>query len=77
MTERATKRFYSVSGSVRGDCGHKHRSVETAHACFQRDSNYCGRQGGYSDRYNLRAWENGQRVETTHGEEEYWCECGC
>ena len=41
---------YTTSGSVRGGCGHRHRSLRTAVACFLRDCSGCSSQGGYSDR---------------------------
>jgi hypothetical protein len=41
---------YTCSGSVRGECGKKHRSIGAAVACCKRDNNACSRHGGYSDR---------------------------
>ena len=41
---------YTTTGSVRGSCGHKHRSRELARACIARDHRGCEAQGGYSDR---------------------------
>jgi hypothetical protein len=56
---------YTTRGNVRGGCGHKHRSLETAWKCLQRDRSGCQSQGGYSDRQVVRAdgeplayWEN-------------------
>lgn len=37
-------------GSVRGWCGHLHRSHEAAKRCLKRDIIGCQSQGGYSDR---------------------------
>ena len=37
-------------GSVRGDCGHHHRTVAAAEACLEQDRRGCASQGGYSDR---------------------------
>lgn len=45
-----TKVHYYSKGPVRGCCGHRHRTPETAIACSERDGYYCHRQGGYSDR---------------------------
>jgi hypothetical protein len=45
---------YTTKGSVRGNCGHKHRSIVTAHKCLLADHVGCKRQGGYSDRYVCR-----------------------
>lgn len=41
---------YTTTGSVRGSCGHRHRTVSGAAACLGRDQTDCARQGGYSDR---------------------------
>lgn len=41
---------YTTTGSVRGNCGHKHRSIATAYACRRRDQAGCASQGGYTDR---------------------------
>lgn len=45
---------YTTKGNVRGCCGHKHRSLETAVKCLRDDQVGCGRQGGYSDRQIVR-----------------------
>ena len=47
---------YHASGSVRGSCGHQHRSIETAERCRRRDAAACASLGGgaYSDRVVLR-----------------------
>ena len=42
---------YTTTGSVRGTCGHKHRSIRTAYKCVLRDHRGCVSQGGYSDRH--------------------------
>lgn len=41
---------YTTWGSVRGDCGHLHRTREEAKRCLARDRRSCRAQGGYSDR---------------------------
>ena len=46
---------YTTRGSVRGSCGHEHRSLEAAVACLQRDQHGCSRAGGYSDRRVVRS----------------------
>lgn len=46
--------YYTTDGSVRGCCGHKHRSIATAQRCVDRDSDGCASQGGYSDRSVVR-----------------------
>jgi len=38
-------------GSVRGCCGHVHRSWDAAQRCVERDQRGCQSQGGYSDRH--------------------------
>lgn len=44
------KPYYTCTGSVRGNCGHKHRTIDGAVRCLERDASGCSRQGGYSDR---------------------------
>ena len=41
---------YTTWGSVRGGCGHLHRTLGAAEACRIADSRDCKRAGGYSDR---------------------------
>lgn len=43
-------RAFSTRGSVRGGCGHRHRTPEAAGRCAREDQQGCKRQGGYSDR---------------------------
>ncbi len=50
MERLKMKRTYRCEGAVRGSCGHKHRTIETAVACLHGDQMGCRRQGGYSDR---------------------------
>lgn len=47
---------YTTRGSVRGDCGHRHRSLAAAVRCFLADHARCSRLGGgaYSDRTVVR-----------------------
>ena len=44
------KRAYTTYGSVRGSCGHKHRTIASAVVCLTKDRKVCRRYGGYSDR---------------------------
>ena len=46
----ATYPWYTCRGSVRGGCGHRHRTLEGAARCCAADQRGCARQGGYSDR---------------------------
>ncbi len=46
-----TTKYYHCKGSVRGDCGHHHRTLISADKCLKRDRKGCKKQGGYSDRY--------------------------
>ena len=41
---------YTTTGSVRGACGHAHRTLWGAIKCQQADHRGCAKQGGYSDR---------------------------
>lgn len=45
------KRYYYAEGSVRGACGHRHRTIESVARCIARDQFGCADQGGFSDRY--------------------------
>ena len=51
------KTYYEAIGSVRGSCGHKHRTQESAERCCERDQRAVSRLNGsgsltrtYSDR---------------------------
>lgn len=48
--EMMNKTYYFCNGSVRGNCGHHHKTVEAAAKCAERDCAGCRAQGGYSDR---------------------------
>lgn len=63
--------IYVAHGSVRGNCGHKHRSVVSAQACCERDDSLCRSLGGgaYSDR-SVMAVEDGYRRPLTEEEAE-------
>lgn len=50
---------YTTTGPVRGDCGHRHRSIDTARTCLRRDGDGCASQGGYSDRRVVR-WDGSE-----------------
>ena len=44
---------YTTIGSVRGECGHRHKSIATAVRCIDKDDRGCKRSCGsdaYSDR---------------------------
>lgn len=45
-----TQTTYTTKGSVRGSCGHTHRTISGALRCLERDRSGCKSQGGYSDR---------------------------
>tara|TARA_R100000656_G_scaffold104176_2_gene76316 strand:+ start:35042 stop:35512 length:471 start_codon:yes stop_codon:yes gene_type:complete len=55
--KRSSPLRYSAEGSVRGNCGHNHRSIDTACACLLRDQRDCASLGGgtYSDRKVVRS----------------------
>ena len=46
---------YTCTGDVRGNCGHRHRTLSAAVACVRRDARGCRSQGGYTDRVILDA----------------------
>jgi hypothetical protein len=45
-----TKTTYTNIGSVRGSCGHNHRTISGALRCLDSDQSGCRQCGGYSDR---------------------------
>jgi hypothetical protein len=51
--------FVSV-GSIRGWCGHVHRTLDAAIKCSVRDGRDCGSTGGYSDRGVYRLMSHGK-----------------
>jgi len=65
-------RTYCTSGSVRGRCRHRHRTIRTAYLCRLRDQRGCETQGGYSDRWGLRVFEDGEEVQAHESEKELW-----
>jgi hypothetical protein len=48
----STTTTYTTHGSVRGGCGHTHRTLDATERCRQRDADECASLGGgaYSDR---------------------------
>lgn len=60
---------YTCVGSVRGACGHRHRTLSGAVRCAEADRAGCEAQGGYSDR--LIVGDDGE-VLTYHSEEHGW-----
>jgi hypothetical protein len=53
----ATKTYYTTYGSVCGDCGHQHRTIETAARCAAKHTAMIRRYNGqncYSDRRVVR-----------------------
>lgn len=52
--------LYTTTGSVRGDCGHRHRTLTGAVRCLRDDQVGCARQGGCSDREVVYA--DGERL---------------
>lgn len=58
---------YTCTGSVRGNCGHQHRTLSAAVRCNERDQDGCHSQGGYSDR-SILAVEDGRERRLTESE---------
>jgi len=56
--------MYRTQGSVRGRCGHNHRTLSGAVRCLKQDRKGCAVAGGYSDRDIVRI----DGVELTEGE---------
>lgn len=63
---------YTTSGSVRGSCGHNHKTLGAAYDCLLRDRSGCRSQGGYSDRRIFRV-VNGELESITLSEDETVC----
>ena len=58
MNERTTDKqrnetmtTYTTRGSVRGSCGHNHRTMAAAVRCLLSDQAGCRSRRGYSDRF--------------------------
>lgn len=72
MTTKTTETTtYTTYGSVRGACGHHHRSIGAATRCAAKDQRDCKRVGGYSDRY-VRRTDGEELDDAEFGEIEYW-----
>jgi len=50
---------YTTYGSVRGCCGHRHRTIRAAVLCAANDQESCHDQGGYSDREVVLVGDDG------------------
>lgn len=55
---------YTTRGSVRGSCGHKHRTMAAAVRCLMADQSGCRNNGGYSDRVVRVTDDDGERMLT-------------
>jgi hypothetical protein len=58
---------YTTRGSVRGCCGHKHRTLAAAVRCELSDQAGCRSQGGYSDRVII-VIKDGEERRLTYGD---------
>lgn len=58
-------RLYKVTGNIRGECGHNHRSVRRAAICRNRDFVGCARQGGVFGSFKIRS-VRGRRNRRAH-----------
>lgn len=59
--------YYTTRGSVRGYCGHKHRTISGACRCMIQDQRGCQSQRGYSDR-SVVLYVNGEQQELSEGD---------
>jgi len=64
--------YYRTTGSVRGDCGHRHRTLSGAIRCLRRDQSGCAGQGGYSDRRIVEIDDDGEENAWDEYEEGLW-----
>lgn len=60
MVNEEISMVYTTYGQVRGCCGHRHTSVETAERCITKDGRGCRMQGGYTDRSIVDVREDGR-----------------
>jgi hypothetical protein len=60
------KTYYTcgTTRDVRGNCGHRHRTILGAVRCNDRDQAGCASQGGYSDRSIVAVQDGRQRMLT-------------
>lgn len=65
--------IYTLTGSVRGNCGHKHRTLRAAANCSVDDQKACKAAGGYSDR-QLRVIDDGETREPSEAEYLAFCD---
>lgn len=56
---------YTTHGKIRGQCAHKHRTLDAAVRCILRDRDACARLSGmcYSDRSEIRGSDGSVYVE--------------
>jgi len=59
-----TMTTYTTRGSVRGSCGHQHKTMAAALSCLMADQSGCRTHGGYSDRYIRVIDDAGERSMT-------------
>ena len=64
-----TATTYTTKGSVRGCCGHKHRTIDAAVKCLKADQSGCASQRGYSDRAIVRT--DGEELTEAEFDEQY------
>ena len=65
--KRKDEMMYITKGSVRGNCGHRHRTLTGAVRCLLRDQSGARKQGGYSDR-EIRYADGRRLSESDHGD---------
>ena len=72
MKKSDTATTYTTLGSVRGGCGHAHRTLATALRCRRRDDAACGSVGGgaYSDRRVVHAADHSPLTDSERAEME-------
>lgn len=66
---------YTCVGSVRGSCGHDHKTIAAAVRCNDRDQKGCASQGGYSDRSIVAVGDDGYSRRLTEAEVDEMYEC--
>jgi len=66
MTNADTVIAYTTTGSVRGSCGHVHRTFEAAEACIDRDA--ASIRAAYPSTFPTQAYSDRRVVEITQAE---------
>lgn len=65
--------YYVATGPVRGDCGHRHRTLTAAMRCVDRDARACAKLGGRLLGPTTIRRSDGSYIETEPGDHGEGC----